>query len=84
MQRSYARRVVARAALVLALVAVGLSAWALVRSGGTSSGGTCGLISPSERTVTCTGTGKPPESFGACAPISRESGVMYWDCSKKP
>jgi hypothetical protein len=78
----YARAVIARVALVLALVAVGLSTWALVRSGGTASAGTCGANGNVQGSVevTCTGTSAPPSSYGKCTPIGRVSGVMHWLC----
>jgi hypothetical protein len=53
--------VIARAALVLAVVAVGLSIWALARPGG-SSGGRCGVVhqGTAGTAVACTGKDVPP------------------------
>jgi hypothetical protein len=72
-------QVIAKAALVLSVVAVVLSVFTLATRGGSSSG-TCGPASATE--VGCTGNGAPPSKYGACTPEGRQSGVMFWSCKK--
>jgi hypothetical protein len=76
--------VIARAALVLSAVAIGLSIWALTRPTG-STGGGCGLAHNSKAgtVVACTGRDVPPSLYGTCTPIGRENGLMYWACKPK-
>jgi hypothetical protein len=78
------RSVIARAALVLAVVAVGLSIWALARPAG-STGGTCGVVHKAKAgtVVTCTGKDAPPSRYGTCTPVGRQNDVMYWSCKPK-
>jgi len=70
-------------AVALSVAAVGLSVWALTRSGSSSgSAGTCGYNAEG-KLVACSGTGAPPSStYGACTPLTRSNGVFYWKCER--
>jgi hypothetical protein len=76
--------VIARAALVLSVVAVGLSIWALARPAG-STEGTCGVVHKAKAgtVVTCTGKDAPSSRYGTCTPLGRQNDVMYWSCKPK-